>query len=350
MPDSRLPFREPLTGLVGARARFYDPTTGTFLSPDPLGYADSSNLYSFSDGDPVNRRDPTGLKAAVTVHGDILGIQPNGRPYSFTAAEAAADPVRVLRVLESDPDLGFYDQERLMTEAGLPIPYSSVCRQGEECLSAVTRPRAYTHLPRNGVRGFAEGIFIGAAGLPPATREQQITAGGVEIGKVIATVGTVAYAGAKARAEGGGQAGIPVDEFRTGKLRAEVPVSVLMTPLPERSKRSQYMGPTPGRMSTTGVEVMVRMFNEGSLRVGMQGLEVRTREGLWISIRKTDMSHIEAAVTYWNREGYGTGPRSDEVYAFMRNPENYILEISSKNRSEGAQMGETYRPPYKKRR
>jgi hypothetical protein len=232
----------------------------------------------------------------------------------------------------------------------LPIPYSSDCRQGEECLSAVRKPRAYKHFPRNGARGYVEGVFIGAAGLPPATREQQITAGGVEIGKAIAAAGSVAYAGAKARAQGGGQAGMPVEEFRAGERRAEVPVSVVMTPLPERSKRSQYMGPTPGKMSTTGVEVMVRMFNQGKLRVGVQGLEVRTQEGLWIPIRKTDMSHIEAAVTYWNREGYSTGPRSDEVYAFMRDPANYILEISSKNRSEGAQIGETYRPPYKMKR
>lgn len=148
--------------------------------------------------------------------------------------------------LESDSDLGFYDQERLMTEAGLPIPYSSACRYGEECLSAVTRPRANVRLPRNGVRGYIEGVLIGAAGLPPATREQQITAGGVEIGKVIATVGTVAYAGAKARAQGGGQAGIPVDEFETFAV----------------------YGPDSGRMSTTGVEVMVRMFNDGASACG----------------------------------------------------------------------------------
>jgi hypothetical protein len=32
----------------------------TVLSPDPLGYRDSSNLYAFAAGDPVNGRDPTG--------------------------------------------------------------------------------------------------------------------------------------------------------------------------------------------------------------------------------------------------------------------------------------------------
>ncbi|MEO8383281.1 MAG: RHS repeat-associated core domain-containing protein, partial [Acidobacteriota bacterium] len=55
-----LPFSEPATGLVFARERWYDPGTGSFLSPDPMGYRDSPNLYAFAGGDPVNGRDPTG--------------------------------------------------------------------------------------------------------------------------------------------------------------------------------------------------------------------------------------------------------------------------------------------------
>lgn len=43
------------------RDRWYDPATGTFLSPDALGYNDSSNLYAFCGGDPVNCTDPTGF-------------------------------------------------------------------------------------------------------------------------------------------------------------------------------------------------------------------------------------------------------------------------------------------------
>jgi len=55
-----LPFTDPATGLVYARARWYDPSTGSFLSPDPMGFQDSSNLYAFCAGDPVNCSDPTG--------------------------------------------------------------------------------------------------------------------------------------------------------------------------------------------------------------------------------------------------------------------------------------------------
>lgn len=63
------PFSDPATRLNYVRARWYDPLSGAFLSPDPAGYTDSSNLYTFGGGDPVNRRDPTGqisLRAAVT--------------------------------------------------------------------------------------------------------------------------------------------------------------------------------------------------------------------------------------------------------------------------------------------
>jgi RHS repeat-associated protein len=76
-----LPFSEPLTGLVYARARWYDPMTGAFLTPDPEGYTDSSNLYAFCAGDPVNCTDPTGewgLKDAwettKSVAGMVVGV------------------------------------------------------------------------------------------------------------------------------------------------------------------------------------------------------------------------------------------------------------------------------------
>jgi RHS repeat-associated protein len=55
------PFTDPATGLAYFRARWYDPATGTWLTPDPMGYEDSSNLYAFCAADPVNCADPLGL-------------------------------------------------------------------------------------------------------------------------------------------------------------------------------------------------------------------------------------------------------------------------------------------------
>ena len=53
------------------RDRWYDPRTGTFLTPDPQGYGDSSNLYAYCGGDPVNCSDPTGNAAHVSRSGTI---------------------------------------------------------------------------------------------------------------------------------------------------------------------------------------------------------------------------------------------------------------------------------------
>ncbi|HEX9163169.1 MAG TPA: RHS repeat-associated core domain-containing protein, partial [Thermoanaerobaculia bacterium] len=55
-----LPFFDSVTRLTQVRARWLDHTTGTFLTPDPMGYKDSANSYAYCAGDPVNGRDPTG--------------------------------------------------------------------------------------------------------------------------------------------------------------------------------------------------------------------------------------------------------------------------------------------------
>lgn len=59
-PFKAAPFHDEATGLIYMRERWYDPRTGTFLTPDPRGYRDSSNLYAYCAGDPVNCSDPTG--------------------------------------------------------------------------------------------------------------------------------------------------------------------------------------------------------------------------------------------------------------------------------------------------
>jgi RHS repeat-associated protein len=50
---------------VYLRNRTYDPTTGTFLSPDPVdgqpGTPDEANPYDYVDNDPLNKTDPLGL-------------------------------------------------------------------------------------------------------------------------------------------------------------------------------------------------------------------------------------------------------------------------------------------------
>jgi RHS repeat-associated protein len=50
------------TGLYFFRARWYDPVTGRWLSNDPIGISGGLNQYVFCGNDPVNNRDPFGLK------------------------------------------------------------------------------------------------------------------------------------------------------------------------------------------------------------------------------------------------------------------------------------------------
>jgi RHS repeat-associated protein len=49
-------------GLFYLRARFYDPYSGMFFEPDPLGYEDSVNHYAGLANNPASLRDPSGLR------------------------------------------------------------------------------------------------------------------------------------------------------------------------------------------------------------------------------------------------------------------------------------------------
>ena len=51
---------DALTGLYDLRARGYDPSLGAFLSPDPLGFHDSWNLYQYGLAAPGAWADPSG--------------------------------------------------------------------------------------------------------------------------------------------------------------------------------------------------------------------------------------------------------------------------------------------------
>jgi RHS repeat-associated protein len=61
--------------LIHLRNRDYDPSTGTFLTPDPLDSVDGEptvgNPYHYADNDPLNKVDPLGLRPvdACTVGG-----------------------------------------------------------------------------------------------------------------------------------------------------------------------------------------------------------------------------------------------------------------------------------------
>jgi RHS repeat-associated protein len=61
---------DPKTGLIYFGKRYYDPALRRWLTPDPLGPVDHSNLYQYVMNNPYLYRDPTG----ESIGGYLLGL------------------------------------------------------------------------------------------------------------------------------------------------------------------------------------------------------------------------------------------------------------------------------------
>ncbi|HEV2826449.1 MAG TPA: Ig-like domain-containing protein [Pyrinomonadaceae bacterium] len=59
--------RDPDTGLLYYRARFYDPQLGRFISEDPIGLGGGINAFAYVGNHPQNAKDPSGLHE-IDVH------------------------------------------------------------------------------------------------------------------------------------------------------------------------------------------------------------------------------------------------------------------------------------------
>jgi RHS repeat-associated protein len=68
-----------VTGLIYMRNRWYDQETGRFVNEDPAGFDGGLHLYTFSDNDPINGTDPSGLGEYCSyVPGDQTTAPPRG--------------------------------------------------------------------------------------------------------------------------------------------------------------------------------------------------------------------------------------------------------------------------------
>jgi RHS repeat-associated protein len=106
------------TNLYYFRARYYDPIMGRFLQTDPMGYADSMNLYQGFNMNPINFVDPFGneftreqVDEIMTIRRDQgLNVAKNfiDRNRTFTNADKLALHMKLL--------FGVYDPEKIEAE------------------------------------------------------------------------------------------------------------------------------------------------------------------------------------------------------------------------------------------
>jgi RHS repeat-associated protein len=54
--------RDPDTGMLYYRARFYDPSIGRFTSEDPVNFDGGINWYAYVENNPISNTDPFGLQ------------------------------------------------------------------------------------------------------------------------------------------------------------------------------------------------------------------------------------------------------------------------------------------------
>ena len=88
---------DPETNLYFYRSRYYDPSTGRFMSEDPARFLVGSDFYSYVANSPTNAIDPSGqnaLTAPVSVLTDEPGLGPIGEA-------CAANPVLCLGIIDA---------------------------------------------------------------------------------------------------------------------------------------------------------------------------------------------------------------------------------------------------------
>jgi RHS repeat-associated protein len=95
------------TGLVKFGQRFYDPSTGRFVSRDPLLFGGGqTNLYNYTLDDPINFVDSTGLDVTVNYYaggaGHIGVAVNNGPSYGYYSSYGSGGVYSALAGLNGD--------------------------------------------------------------------------------------------------------------------------------------------------------------------------------------------------------------------------------------------------------
>ncbi len=121
-------YRDSETGLVLFGQRYYDPGLGSWLTRDPIAENGGVNLYSYTQGNPVNGLDPSGL---MVPHGRV----PRPAPWDNLSLWQKG-----LRILSGHQPDGSRSRVRLgdgaMAGLLLGIPEEGMIQEGAEALAA----------------------------------------------------------------------------------------------------------------------------------------------------------------------------------------------------------------------
>mgnify|MGYP000586062714 CR=1 FL=1 len=100
------------TGLMFLNARYMNPVTGRFISPDdwdPTMAGVGANRYAYAQNDPVNKSDPNGHSSGIWALGETLArIQADEAAQAAGQSFASAHPGYSLNGFESQDDLDAY--------------------------------------------------------------------------------------------------------------------------------------------------------------------------------------------------------------------------------------------------
>ena len=172
------------------RERWYSPETGTFISPDPMGYEDSANLYAFGGGDPVNNRDPRGEAVATTAKGWYVTEGANSRDGVVVSSEwIRANPLAAQDLIHQYG--GLSDQETKDWMYGYGLKYTHDYDRAVQRALPPGKP---------GLANWVKDTLIATSPMPPQNERQQFIQGGIQIAGSLAPIGAGVFARAKINA------------------------------------------------------------------------------------------------------------------------------------------------------
>ena len=121
---------DPETGWIYFGRRYYDPATGRWTTPDPIGFADGPNLYAYVKNNPLTHFDHYGLRGVPPAAGNAgSGTASGGRSGVRSGAPCTG---------------GRSDSNRRGVEFSRPDPSNFRSNNNRRCSGRLASP----HLPK----------------------------------------------------------------------------------------------------------------------------------------------------------------------------------------------------------